>query len=1014
MAHTSQQTTSTDQKLVVMVSSTARDLPEHRNQIKEACLRQGMFPSMMEHLPATDADAIATSLCMVDEADIYLGIFAYRYGYIPDGHALSITEMEYNRAVERGIPRLIFLMDKKHPITIEDIEQGDGMVKLTALKDRLQKERVVNYFVSPVDLHAKVINSLAAHRQRTPGVFHYVSSIPAPPKEYVAHPYTLLQTPSLIGRQQELNLLTDWVSNPRSQWYAARILCIVAIGGMGKSALTWKWFEDIAPNEMQPLAGRMWWSFYESDASFDHFITRALAYTSRRSIEEVQSISRLEREAQLLTILDQQPYLLVLDGLERILLAYACMDAARLLDDDLDQQTANFIAQVQGLPESARESFVGQYRLRKTTDSRIGAFLRKLSTVRASRILVSTRLYPADLQAITGDELPRCKAYFLRGLADDDALNMWRSFGVTGSRDVLVPLFHTFDNHPLLIQVLSGVVARNRSKPGDFDHWRKTHPDFNPFQLPLVQSQSHILSFALRGLANTAQEVLFTIAAFRMPTSYDVLVALFVGEGKLFLREDGLVSTLDDLEDRGLLGWDRRANRYDLHPIVRGITWSRLGKQAKHTIYETLNGYFQALPEIDDSDVQSIDDLAPLIELYNTLIGLERFDEAFKLLANRFLEYIVLNLGIELQAREMLEALFPQGLDQGPHLNDVEDQALVYAYMAVHSLDQVAGAVKWYRRVLALRPEVEDGSTKVHNAIELSYCFIAEQLCLCGSLYEAEEQALQALLFARLHGNKDEEAVALAYLGLALAAQGKQSDSERTFRLVQYESGADRGNVYRGNVYIHLCYAMSSLWSVQFVRVSIVAQRERKVLQTQKTDEKWERLRLRSIWLQCMAALELGNLQEAEEDLLEALKDARELNHVSEEIPIRVGLAELRRRQGNLKAARELLDEVWEPAERGAFRLYHADAYNVLAQIERDAGHDEEAFQAATNAYRLSWCDGPPYAYHYGLQKAKAHLLALHRPEPILPPFDPAGREPLPEVEIDPPEKPRKRKLRKK
>src|SRR5215472_1945202 len=156
MAHSSQPTTSIEHKLVVMVSSTARDLPEHRNQIKEACLRQGMFPSMMEHLPATDADAIATSLRMVNEADIYLGVFAYRYGYIPDGHSISITEMEYKRAVECGIPRLIFLMDKKHPITIEDIEQGDGMAKLTALKDRLQKELVVNYFVSPVDLQSRV------------------------------------------------------------------------------------------------------------------------------------------------------------------------------------------------------------------------------------------------------------------------------------------------------------------------------------------------------------------------------------------------------------------------------------------------------------------------------------------------------------------------------------------------------------------------------------------------------------------------------------------------------------------------------------------------------------------------------------------------------------------------------------------------------------------------------------------------------------------------------------------
>src|SRR5437660_10790645 len=108
---------------VVMVSSTARDLPEHRKEVMDACLRLSMLPVMMEHLTASDADAAAKSLAMVDGADIYLGVFAYRYGYVPDANnpdQISITEMEYNRAVKNGIPRLIFFMDKTHPLTAAD------------------------------------------------------------------------------------------------------------------------------------------------------------------------------------------------------------------------------------------------------------------------------------------------------------------------------------------------------------------------------------------------------------------------------------------------------------------------------------------------------------------------------------------------------------------------------------------------------------------------------------------------------------------------------------------------------------------------------------------------------------------------------------------------------------------------------------------------------------------------------------------------------------------------------
>ena len=149
----------------VMISSTARDLPEHRKEAMDACLRQGMFPTMMEHLPASDEEAISASLEMVDRADIYVGIFAHRYGYVPAGHTISVTEMEYNRAVERKIPRLIFVMDKDHPITIDQVELGEGAVRLDAFKKRLQADNIVNLFKSPADLRALVINSLSQQRE---------------------------------------------------------------------------------------------------------------------------------------------------------------------------------------------------------------------------------------------------------------------------------------------------------------------------------------------------------------------------------------------------------------------------------------------------------------------------------------------------------------------------------------------------------------------------------------------------------------------------------------------------------------------------------------------------------------------------------------------------------------------------------------------------------------------------------------------------------------------------------
>lgn len=147
--------------LRVFISSTSIDLTDHRARAMDACLRQNMLPVMMEHLPAADGDAVDVSLKMVEESDIYLGIFGRRYGYVPTGYDKSVTELEYDHAVRLGLPRLIFIMDDGHPIMAAHIEGGDAADKLRALVTRLKSERVVNFFDSPDKLLAFAINSLS-------------------------------------------------------------------------------------------------------------------------------------------------------------------------------------------------------------------------------------------------------------------------------------------------------------------------------------------------------------------------------------------------------------------------------------------------------------------------------------------------------------------------------------------------------------------------------------------------------------------------------------------------------------------------------------------------------------------------------------------------------------------------------------------------------------------------------------------------------------------------------------
>ena len=102
-----------------------------------------------------------------------------------------------------------------------------------------------------------------------------------------------------------------------------------------------------------------------------------------------------------------------------------------------------------------------------------------------------------------------------------------------------------------------------------------------------------------------------------MPASYDTLVALLIGEAKPCSDEREMDAVLAELEDRGLVGWDKRANRYDLHPLGRGVVWSGLGDDTRRGVYTNLHAHFEALPKIDDYlKVSRLEDLTPAIELY--------------------------------------------------------------------------------------------------------------------------------------------------------------------------------------------------------------------------------------------------------------------------------------------------------------------------------------------------------------------------------------------------------------
>ena len=92
----------------VFISSTSKDLLEYRQAAIDVCNRLQFVPIGMEFFNAMGPGATEGSKQRIMQSDVYVGIFAYRYGYVEAGYAESVTEIEFQFAGERNIDRLVF------------------------------------------------------------------------------------------------------------------------------------------------------------------------------------------------------------------------------------------------------------------------------------------------------------------------------------------------------------------------------------------------------------------------------------------------------------------------------------------------------------------------------------------------------------------------------------------------------------------------------------------------------------------------------------------------------------------------------------------------------------------------------------------------------------------------------------------------------------------------------------------------------------------------------------------
>jgi len=164
------------ERIDVFISSTSRDLQEYRDAVAKVILRLGMYPIDMATFNPTDRNALQLCYDKVQEAEIFVGIYAYRYGYAPDGSVTctttdgeehqgdgetGITHLEYQWAIERNLPMLLFVVDEDAPWSPKFIEDEPGKSRLKSFKNDIMSKHVVGFFNSPDNLATQVATGLS-------------------------------------------------------------------------------------------------------------------------------------------------------------------------------------------------------------------------------------------------------------------------------------------------------------------------------------------------------------------------------------------------------------------------------------------------------------------------------------------------------------------------------------------------------------------------------------------------------------------------------------------------------------------------------------------------------------------------------------------------------------------------------------------------------------------------------------------------------------------------------------
>lgn len=333
----------------VFISSTSLDLKKYRQAAIEVCLNLGFEPIAMEKFEAMGVGATEGSKRKLREADLYIGIIAHRYGYIEEGYDKSVTEIEFDYAGERGLDRLCFVVDPKHPWpkTGYDKKNAD---KLDAFKARVDKSVIRSTFTTVDDFREKLTNALVNWQEwRTVRSGELDAVLCTMPDDMPGRPERLIGRDSLAA---EVNSLLD---------KGKRVL-LQGFGGMGKTALA----ATIAAERIAIGKGAVIWLRAGTEERDNLLTALASPFNAQQTVIKENGIANQARVVRLL-LAENDVRLVVLDdvwnarALTQLLNVNAIPSGVPILVTSRNRFTGLTRLDVGRLDRSASLELIGHY-----------------------------------------------------------------------------------------------------------------------------------------------------------------------------------------------------------------------------------------------------------------------------------------------------------------------------------------------------------------------------------------------------------------------------------------------------------------------------------------------------------------------------------------------------------------------------------------------------------------------------------------------------------------------------